>query len=101
MDKSHLEPELLVNDAAGIYIPQEFAKTYDIKENFANYDEIKDLIKELQEENSIDNEHYYDIYQDLIDKAILFMNDSKYYLYPGDGGLWAVPEGYDNEEFFF
>jgi hypothetical protein len=95
-----LEPELLVSDANGIYIPQTFAQLFDIPENFKNYDEVKDILNILKLENSVEREDYIDLFIELENNAVLIANESEYYLYSKDGGLWCIPVNYDNEDFF-
>jgi hypothetical protein len=100
MCKITLEPEILVNDSEGIFIPHTFAITYNLPENFYNYSKIKPILDELSEPEASDKENYLELYDELLQTAHLLINHKRYYLYPGEGGLWAVPEGYKNDDFF-
>ena len=99
MKTNKLEPELLVSDAQGIYIPKTFADVFGIPENFQNWDAIKEDIEFLQKENSPEHIEYWDTWDELIDNAILQANGTTYYLYQ-NGDLWSVPSTYENNEFF-
>jgi len=94
---------LILSDSRGIYIPRDF-----LTDNYNN--EATEHCKAwgLTEENKeqwIDcvdpeNEFYWESWDELLDKCILV--DSKgneFTLYQNDD-LWAIPEGYDNEDFF-
>jgi hypothetical protein len=92
------EPEILIDSAHGIYIPQYFAEAYGTPDNFYNWGEIKEDIDILL--SGPDNEFYWDAYEDLINNAKLKTTDNKEsYLYTHED-LWAVPVDYDNEDFF-
>jgi hypothetical protein len=93
------EPELLIDSASGIYIPQEFAKTYNVPENFQNYEEIKKDIEFLSKKNSQKSSEYYEIWDNILNKAKMTNGKINGYLYHCCD-LWFVPENYDNEDFF-
>jgi hypothetical protein len=99
MKNNKLEPELVVDCHHGIYIPQVFANTYGLPENFSNWEEIRENIEFLQAEDAPEKEDYFDVWCDVIDNAKLTINGNEYYLYTNDD-LWAVPVGYENEDFF-
>ena len=91
------EPELLVNDAAGIYVIQEFCKRY--AAYITNMDKVKEDFDICLD--GPDNEFYCEAWADLIDN-VEFTNDrgEKYTIGNlGEGGdLWAIPEGYEYPE---
>jgi hypothetical protein len=99
MKTNKLEPELVVDCHHGIYIPQYFARTFGLPENFSNWEEIREDIEFLQAEGAPEKEDYFDVWCDVIDNAKLTVNGNEYYLYTNDD-LWAVPVGYENEDFF-
>jgi hypothetical protein len=99
MKAQNLQPELVVDCHHGIYIPQVFARTYGLPENFTNWDEIKEDIEFLQAEDSVDKEEYFDVWSDVIDTAKLTVSGNEYYLYTNDD-LWAVPIGYVRMKIF-
>lgn len=87
--------ELLINSANGIYIPRIFATTYGAEENFENWDEIKDLIDSLANVESFEFEDYWDTWEELVDNAKLKDGFTLYH----NEDLWAVPEGFEWDEF--
>jgi len=99
--RQKLEPELLVDSAHGIYIPQSFCQRYGIECNFKNWDDVKDIVKKLAHNKSIDDEFYYDDWDELMNKAILISHRiGDYYLsYLNDCDLWAVPMDYVHDEY--
>jgi hypothetical protein len=96
----NLEPEILIDCNRGIYIMQQFATVYGLPENFANYEQIKEDLEYIANEANMDNDDYFETCADVLDNARLINKDGvKMYLYQQDD-LWAVPEGYENEDFF-
>ena len=88
------EPELLVNDHHGIYIPQYFCQTY--RAYITNMEEVKDDFNICL--SGPDNADYWEAWDSLINN-VNFTNDKgeKYTignLYES-GDLWAIPEGYE------
>ena len=88
------EPELLVNDHRGIYIPQYFCQTY--RAYITNMEEVKEDFNICL--SGPDNADYWDAWDNLINN-VNFTNDKgeKYTignLYES-GDLWAIPEGYE------
>ena len=92
------EPVLLLDGNRGIYIPKIFAEeiingVYRVK----NREDLTVLLNDLDSPN---NEYYWESWEDLLNNCILL--DSKgneFTLYQNDD-LWAIPEGYDMENFF-
>jgi hypothetical protein len=94
------QPELLVSGAAGIYIPQTFARVYNVPEYFKNYSEIKEDLELLAAEGSQDTEDYWDIWDEVSSVAKMINEDGlEFYLWQNDD-LWSVPKNYNNEDFF-
>lgn len=87
------EPELLINDAHGIYIPQLFCQTY--LNYIINKDELKEDIETVLQ--GPEGEFYFECW-DNIEQNCKFTNDNNesYYIgYLGESGdLWAIPENY-------
>lgn len=94
MKNEKKEMELLINSAHGQYIPQIFAQTFGLPENFINWDEIKEDIEFLKSEGSNEHEDYWEVWDELINNAKL---KSGFELYQDDD-LWAVPEGFNWDE---
>jgi hypothetical protein len=90
----NLEPELLVNDAHGVYIPQIFCQQY------GQY-----LPERLNEDKAIclsgpEHEDYFDAWDNIVDTEIT--NDKGQVMtigyLPESCDLWAIPEGYEYDE---
>lgn len=91
------EPELLILDAHGIYIPQLFCQ------NFAPYITNMEQVKEDFDIclSGPDNEDYWEAW-DMMLNNVEFTNDNNEkfsigYL-PDLSDLWAIPEGYEFED---
>lgn len=93
------EPELLVNDAHGIYIAQLFCKQY--LPYITNAEELKEDIDICID--GPDNEYYWEAWDTLLNRIEL-TNDNKEKFSIGNlyesGDLWAIPEGYEYPEEF-
>jgi hypothetical protein len=91
------EPELLINDAHGIYIPQLFCQTY--INYIVNKEELKEDIETCLK--GPEEEYYFDAW-DNIEMNCKFTNDRNEPYYIGNlyesGDLWAIPEGYEYED---
>jgi hypothetical protein len=81
-------PNLLLESNRGIYIPQTFARDFDIPlpENIA-----RDLLE------GPENEWYWQSWAWVLDNVTYVEKGTRYGLYQ-DGDLWAIPEGFDTEE---
>ena len=91
--KTITAPELLVDSHHGIYMPQVFAQVYGIPENFSNWDEIKDDILFLQDEDNVDHEDYNEVWDDILDNAKMIPECTLYQ----NEDLWAMPIDFDYE----
>lgn len=90
------EPQILIIDAHGQYIPQLFCQSF--LNYVANKNELQDEIKDCLE--GPDNENYFDSWLTIEREAKLIDdNNTELYLYQ-NGDLWAIPLGYENVEFF-
>jgi len=91
------EPELLVNDAHGIYIGKLFCEWYG--HLITNKDKLQEDINICLE--GPDNEEYIEAWVNVIDNAEL-CNDKGERFTVGNlgesGDLWAIPEGYEYPE---
>lgn len=96
--KTLLQPELLVNDAHGIYIAQSFCQAYSAY--ITNMDKVKEDFDICLD--GPDNEYYWDAWENLLNN-IEFTNDNgdKYTIgnLGENGDLWAIPEGYEYPEY--
>jgi len=81
-------PNLLLESNRGIYIPQVFAQDFDIPlpENIA-----RDLLE------GPENEWYWESWAWVLDNVTFLEKGARYSLYQ-DGDLWAIPEGFDTDE---
>lgn len=99
MKKVINEPELLLNDAHGIYIPQLFCKTY--SSYIINMAEVKEDFDICLD--GPDNSEYWEAWENLIDN-VQFTNDmgEKYTIgnLGESGDLWAIPDGYEYPDEF-
>jgi len=94
------EPMLWLDDHRGVYIPRDFANS------FAN--RAKDVSGVSDDDWSVleagpDHEHYWDVWQDVAENAIVTDANGVLYRVYQDGACWLVPmamEWSDKEEFF-
>jgi hypothetical protein len=89
------EMELLVDSHHGQYIPQIFANSFGLPENFLNWDEIKEDIDFLKQEDSNEHEDYWEVWDEILNNAKL---KSGFELYHNED-LWAVPCGFNWDDF--
>lgn len=86
--------EILISDRAGVYLPQEFAETY--QSSIVNFREIdKGDWQTLL--NGPDDEWYWDAWNNIESTAILKIYGKKYTLYQ-NGDLFAVPIDWNEED---
>ena len=84
------EQQLWLNDARGVYIPRDFAKSF--------VDRDKNVSGVTAEEwtrleAGPDEAWYWEVWDNVLDNAIVTDNDGvKYRLYQ-EGDLWLIPEG--------
>lgn len=98
MKKLNLEPIILLNDSYGIYIPQKFAQFFNHPENFFNYKKVNEDLNFLASEDSYENSDYWDIWEEILNLAAMLIDGHKYSLYQ-DGDLFAIPEGFNFDNF--
>jgi hypothetical protein len=88
---------LMLDSARGRYIPRDFAEIVDRK-SVSNVLNIHWAILKA----GPDHEHYWDIWQDVEQNAVVTIDDVRYRLHQ-DGDLWLVPDGMewsDSEDCF-
>lgn len=89
---------LLVNGQHGQYVPQTFA------EDCEGWQGISDEDLEVLEDEDVDNEYYWETWEDVLNNAYYMQDGYKYTLWQSDGGLWAVCPDLmteeEQEEFF-
>ena len=81
---------LLLNDARGVFIPRDFANSFNNRdERVSGVDtEMWDVLAA-----GPDCEPYWDVWDEVLNNAIVTApNGTKYTLYQG-GDLWLIPEG--------
>ncbi len=86
-----LEPNLVLSDAHGIYIPQLFCS--DIDEEWAQKAGI-DWEDVTICQSGPDHEWYWEAWQAILDDAAITNNGVTWRLHQ-DGDLWEYPEGYE------
>lgn len=89
------EPELLVNDAHGIYIPQLFVKSY--RQYIVDAEDLREDLDII--EYGPEGADYWETWDFLLMNGLSISNDngqvmSVDYL-PESSDLWAIPEGYE------
>lgn len=89
-----MEPILLIDGNRGIYIPQVFAQHYARQLN--NLEQLQEEINILLEGPK--NEEYWDAWDEVERNAELKVDGLNCCLFH-DGDLWAIPEGYDMDNF--
>jgi len=97
MNENKKEPELLVLDSHGIYIPKLFCQAY--RTYITNMDKVKDEFDICAQ--GPDHDEYWEAWDDLM-RDVELTNDEGIkmtigYL-PECSDLWAFPEGYEFEE---
>lgn len=88
------EPILFVNSAYGIYIPQIVAEQIAVMDNV--YFKNQDI--DLSELSDVDNEFYWEEWENLLDGAEMTYEGQTYFLFQSDGDVWWVHE--DDQTFF-
>jgi hypothetical protein len=74
---------LLIDETRGIYIPFDFYHKFDFSSWGLNSSDYRDL-------SDPENEHYWDAWEELLEKAIHYNEDGTWRL-EQDGSLFAVP----------
>jgi len=101
MSNKHTQtaPELLINDAHGIYVIQSFCKIY--AAYITNMEEVKEDFNICLD--GPDNEDYHDAWENLLNN-VKFTNDNGENYTIGNlgesGDLWAIPENYEYTDDF-
>lgn len=92
-----LQPSLLYSSSNGIYIGKLLGD--DINSGAINCINKDEFTEELKDLSDLDNEFYLDSWAIIEESAILIDDKgNKYFLYPSEGDLFAVPEGFDLEK---
>lgn len=85
--------KLLVDGHHGVYVPEVFATNYDLSEWSINPDEALEL-------QDVDNEYYWDVWDDVLSYATYTDKDGHEWFLYQDSDLWAVcPELLTEEEY--
>lgn len=92
------EPILLLDSHHGVYIPKLFAEelikgVYKVKNREA-------ILKPLAELGNPENQFYWEEWENLLDNCVLLDSKGNEYTLWQNEDLWAIPEGYENEDFF-
>jgi hypothetical protein len=83
--------KLLIDEAAGIYIPRNFYENFD----FASWNLKGDDFLEL---SSPDNEHYWEAWDDLLRQAEHHDYEGRVWTLHQDGSLFAVRDDHTFDE---
>lgn len=91
-----MEPILILSDARGVYIPQNFAEEYDTYHGTWTGIRPEDIAILLE---GPDNELYWDAWTSIENNAeYTHTNGTQYRLYQ-DGDVWLIPDGYKGFDF--
>ncbi len=94
------EPLLWLSDSRGIYLPRDFANSF--ADRTKNVSGVSDEDWAILETGP-DHEHYWDVWFDVQQTAVITDdNGTKYTIYQ-DGDCWLIPEGMvwdDNNDFW-
>lgn len=92
--------DLLVNGAAGVYVPQRFAEWLEPQEDNSDYYSgiSKEDLAVLRAGPSY--EHYWEAWADVLDNAKLkpYEDETEYFLHQENSDLWLVPEKAPKDE---
>lgn len=83
--------KLLIDEAAGIYIPRNFYENFDISTWRLSEKDFRDL-------SHPDNEHYWDAWDDVMCQAKYLDDDGHTWTLYQDGSLFAVRDDHDDSE---
>lgn len=90
--KTQNEPVLLLSDARGIYIPQNFAEKFDMSLWGISQGDAAILLQ------GPDAENYWETWDDVTQHAKFEAKSVVYTLWQSEGGLYAMPIDFDLEE---
>jgi len=91
------EPILFLNDARGVYIPRDFATSWDSEERKRRVAYVADEEWVILESGS-DHRYYWDVWLNVCDNAVVTDdNGIKYHVYQ-DGDCWLIPVGMEWDE---
>lgn len=92
MSNGESKIEFLLDGSRGIYLPRDFAKSFDIKSWGLTSDDVYAL-------SDPQGEHYWDAWNGVLTKAVHTDEDGQtWYLMQQDGDLFAVRDDYDQVE---
>ena len=84
--------EFLLDGSRGIYLPRDFAKSFDIKSWGLSAEDVSDL-------SDPEGDHYWEAWDDVLTKAVHTDADGQvWYLMQQDGDLFAIRDDYDQVE---
>ena len=88
MNKEKFEAvTLLLSDSRGVYIPRDFTQEFKLEMFGFTNERIEYYKKELS--NPWKNEHYWEVWEELINNAVLTQDEKEFYLYQ-EGNLWLL-----------
>jgi hypothetical protein len=99
MLKTQLDPVLWLSDARGIYIPRDFATSFNDRARAVSGVSDEDWTI-LEDPN---HDFYWEAWQDVCDNAVITDADGIEYRVYQDGDCWLIPVGMewdDRTEFF-
>lgn len=89
--KQKPEPVLLIDGAAGIYVPRNFYERFDFGSWGLDVSDYADL-------SMPENEHYWDAWDELLSKACHVDADGVEWYLSQDDDLFAIPKDYESED---
>jgi hypothetical protein len=87
-----IERHLLLDENRGIHIPKKFIQNFEPKDWNVNKSYAKILLE------GPDNDRYWDVWDVVLREAIHTDKNGVKWTLEQDGDLWAIPEGYYDEE---
>jgi hypothetical protein len=86
--------EILLSDARGVYIPRDFADSFNICDENGNPITDSSVIEALEDIKNPDSETYWDSWVEVLDSVCVYSSKTKdiYFLYQ-DGDLFGIHKG--------
>lgn len=100
--KTRPEPQILLSDGGGIYIPQMFATNLVFGAQPNQWQGVSAENLDILERGP-EGEEYWEAWEEVLDQAFLVSGEGRKYTLGHDGDVWAIPDGMewsDEEEWY-